>query len=578
MEQMAAPTPTLPRLPTEVWALIFGKLPDGWYYVHHLATVCSQFANVAAGYKGSVCEKTYFDFRRGTGSAKRRFLRLAETCGKYVNQLELVGECFMPSPTPGISTSAVVSVLHLMPKLAVFDCSMCFLGRDITILNALVECQNLRHVRITLAVGESGTASGPDCFAFTDTAMATVVSLAAKSTLEINCVGWCDILNDAGPAIKELLQRIRDNDGKLQSLRVYSCEVEDFAKEFTRSPLCNIPPACIPSGIPRSATWYPAQCLQVNLMYDGFPVDVTTYPYLKCLVLTGDSFVHLRSDELIKILQNNTRITQLSVAVAIDLMLTEDTYDAKFFENFSRLENKFCHLDTSHWRTTAPCDVFVKMAARFPLLRDFSYVYRSHSMDADCTYPRDGSRDSAEALVAACPNLSRLTIGGAIGIPSLDTSRGDYWTGRERIVLRDNFGALTTLGRLSRLQSLSLQGMSLNSETDLETLASELPELECVHLSDIYCEPFDYIPGLGNAISKLRNLKTLILRDSNLQIVDVLESVGELTRLDNFSLHTDTSIPDHTLTAFIDSSQSPLKFVHIVHGDQIYKSGSLSSG
>ena len=54
----------------------------------------------------------------------------------------------------------------------------------------------------------------------------------------------------------------------------------------------------------------------------SFPVDVTTsgtYPYLKRLVLTGDFFVHLQSDELLEIQQNDTRITQTRVPVEMEV-------------------------------------------------------------------------------------------------------------------------------------------------------------------------------------------------------------------------------------------------------------------
>eukprot|EP00117_Sycon_ciliatum_P023721 scpid98589/ scgid20089/ len=272
-----------------------------------------------------------------------------------------------------------------------------------------------------------------------------------------------------------------------------------------------------------------------------FPVASGAYPYLKRLVLTGGGYLHVESEKLLEILENNAQITQLSVALQLKYILVRRVeYDTEFFEKFSCLKNKFTHLDTCHWITAAPCDAFVEMAGHFPLLRDFSYLYRSHWIPYSYTlreYPRDGTKDSAEMLVADCPNLSCLTIGGAIGIPSRNTTRRKYWTQRERIVLRDNFGSLSTLGKLSRLHSLSLQGMSLCSETDLEMLASQLPQLECLHLSDIHCESFQYIPRLGAAIRQLRNLKTLTVLDSNVQIDDLFQSMGELTQLDNFSLH-----------------------------------------
>ena len=209
------------------------------------------------------------------------------------------------------------------------------------------------------------------------------------------------------------------------------------------------------------------------------------------------------------------------------------------------------------------------MAAAFKSLRHFAFLFRWHQVNRDWRdpqYPRDGNEHSAQLLVSACPNLSSLSIGGAIGVPGLELIGRRWCASRSRrwVVLPENFGELATLGKLSRLQSLSLCGMSLWSDTDLELLASHCPHLECLQLSAINPEECTYIPRLAVAISKLQSLKTLTLDTPNVEHQSFFESLEKLTQLENFSLRTEETISDDTLIRFFESSQSPLNFVHIV--------------
>ena len=538
--QLAGASPALPKLPDEVWALIFGKFPNGWYYSHDQATVCQQFKRVAAEWKGRVCETTSFDFRQGSSrSMRKRFMELARRCGNYVKDLVLMGEYFTPvTSRPRISTNTVVEGLKLMPNLAVLDLSMCFTGRDITILDAILEFEHLRDVRVTVAARPK-TYPRDYSFNFTEAAMNTLVSITVKMALHLTIVGW--YRDDTG--INELLQRIQARAGNLQSLQVFQVPV------LFSTALCGTTPANI-SRMSEDCS----HSLAFDLMSSSFP-------FLQRLVLRH---LCLKVETVLEILKKNPQITQLGAGIDVaDMMSPDDGYDAEFIETFSRLENKFTFLDISCWQTAAPCDVLVKMAACFKSLRQFSYRFRTHRVCHDSGYLRDGNEHSAQMLVSACPNLSSLTIGGAIGVPGL--RRKDLLCRKHRscnTVLPENFGELATLGKLSRLRSLSLCRMSLRSEADLESFASQCPQLECLHLSAINAE--HYIPRLNAVIRKLPNLKALTLDHANVEQHSFFESLAKLTQLEHFSLRTEETIFDRTLINFLESSLSPLNFVHIV--------------
>ena len=543
-------SPAVPDLPDEVWALIFSKLPDGWYQSHRLATVSQQFARVAARWKFRVCETTSFDFRPGSRRRmKKRFMEMARKCGQHVKELVLVGQYFDSTSRSRISAKTVIDGLQFMPNLVVLDVSMCFMGRDMTILEALLQLEHLQDVRVTLAV-RPRTFPHDYSFEFTDSTMNTLVSLAVKTSLQLTFVGW----NPPGDDVKELLQRIRANAAHLRSLQVHN----DFAVFATA--LCGVTPANV-CGL--SGNCVGCSSLEMN----KFSPTSESFAFLQSLVL---KYLHIEPDRLLEILKNNLQITQLSVGVTVDKVLSpDDMYNAEFFETFSRLENKFTLLDISGWRTSAPCDVLVKMAAAFKSLRHFAFLFRWHQVNRDWRdpqYSRDGNEHSAQLLVSACPNLSSLSIGGAIGVPGIEPT-GSLWCASRhsrRIVLPENFGELATLGKLSRLRSLSLRAMSSWSDTDLESLASHRPHMECLQLSAINTEECTYIPRLAAAISKLQNLKTLALDTPNVEHQSFFESLEKLTQLENFSLRTEDTISDHTLIRFFESSQSPLNFVHII--------------
>eukprot|EP00117_Sycon_ciliatum_P002240 scpid48052/ scgid7560/ len=524
--QLSASSPTLSYcidLPDEIWALIFSKIPNAWYHTHHLATVSRQFSRVATEWKNITCKNTSFDLT--SVSSRRIFGRMARKCGQHVKELQLMGEYFMSSikPRSAASTSVLVQGLNFMPNLAVFNCSMCISGNDITILSALLELQHLQDVWITLAMSLC-QAQRDSPFPFTGAAMSTLALLGARTSLRLTIVA--NNYNGFDNDMQQLLRRIGERAGRLQSLQVYN--------RFR-------------SSLP----------MEVNM-------PSSSYSYLQCLVV---DYFDIATDTLLEILSNNMQITQLSVGVETRKLNAFPFYDVEFFETFSRLENKFTLLDTSRWKTPAPCNAFVEMAECFPSLREFSYRYRSHWMDCNSDHPRDGSEDSAEMLVVACPNLSRLAIGGAIGMPSL-FDYGLLWERAHQtvrgIVHTGQFGSLATLAKLSGLKSLSLQGMSLSSGKDLQTLAVHCPQLECLQLSSIKASPFTYIPRLSDAISKLPRLKTLSVDDPHLRLQGIFEALEQLEQLETLVLRTKETIPDRVLVRFFDSSPSPLNFVHIV--------------
>eukprot|EP00117_Sycon_ciliatum_P016591 scpid89448/ scgid2877/ len=213
--QLLVSSPALPKLPDEVWALIFRELPDGWYHSHRLATVCQQFARVAADWKGRVCETTSFDFRHGSRRImKKRFMDMARKCGNHVKELVLMGENFVTS-RPRISTKAVVKGLKFMPNLAVLDFSMCLMGSDLTILGAILEFENLRDVRVTVAARKIHYEHDYSSH-FTEAGMNTLEALGAKMSLHLTIVGWYWI--DTG--LNEILHRLQARSVNLKSLQI----------------------------------------------------------------------------------------------------------------------------------------------------------------------------------------------------------------------------------------------------------------------------------------------------------------------------------------------------------------------
>ena len=321
-------SPAVPELLDEEWALIFSNLPDGWYHSHRLATVSQQLMRVAARWKFRVCETSSFDFRQGSrGRMKKRFMEMARKCGQHVKELVLVGQYFQPTSRPRISAQTVVDGLQFMPNLVVLDVSMCFMGRDMTILDALLQFEHLQDVRVTLAV-RPRTFPHDYSFEFTDSTMNTLVALAVKTSLRLTFVGW----NRPGDDVKELLERIRANAAHLRSLQVHN----DFALYATA--LCGVTPANV-CGL--SGNCVDCSSFEMN----KFSPTSESFAFLQCLVLKN---LHIVPDRLLEILKNNPQITQLSVGVTVDKVQSpDDKYNAEFFETFSRLENKFTLLDLS---------------------------------------------------------------------------------------------------------------------------------------------------------------------------------------------------------------------------------------
>ena len=221
--QLSASSPACPRLPTEVWALIFATYPDGWYHSHRLATVCRQFGEVAAHWNSRVCETSLFDFEQGSSQRvrKERFMEMARRCGNHVKQLVLANEFFLTRPEQRISPNVVVEGFKFMPYLTVLDLRKCYFGQDTTILHAILELEYLQVVRVSLYVRQS-IFYDDFTFHFTDEAMKTLVSLAVKTSLQLTCVGFSGPDGD----VNELLDRVRAKKGELQCLQVIYEPVE----------------------------------------------------------------------------------------------------------------------------------------------------------------------------------------------------------------------------------------------------------------------------------------------------------------------------------------------------------------
>ena len=202
----------LPTLPDEVWAIIFSKLVmDRWYHMFRLRTVCRQFARVADGWRSRVWKTVSFDFRDAPSNiVQPLYLGMAITCGRFVKSLELTGEHFVPGHGENIiSISTVLEGLAQMPNLRVLNIGCCF-GRDMSIIQALLQYRSLKHVSVTLL-------QLPDVdstFQFTDESMDTLAELAVSTSVELKfLVSDQDLVDD-------LVDIILDKKGNLRSLQI----------------------------------------------------------------------------------------------------------------------------------------------------------------------------------------------------------------------------------------------------------------------------------------------------------------------------------------------------------------------